>query len=195
MANSGIKVVLTLRKYVNGQATSETKANVATDPDYIAPYTDLDACPIGGGTTTTTSTTSTTTSTTTTLQQNFQSQYLSANCASDTGGPDVLYNTVYYTENATKSFYVPTNTNVDIVLTANWITGPEYISAYAKIEKSDSSIIEYQGQVLADSGTPIDSDSDLTFALTAGNYTITIFGIDCGSGSTFGGVTLTVSES
>lgn len=44
--NTGTKVVLTLRKYVNGVATSETKANTVGDPDYIAPYEDLTDCPI-----------------------------------------------------------------------------------------------------------------------------------------------------
>lgn len=67
MAYTGTKNVLTLRKYVNGVATSETKANAPSDPDYIAPYTDAVDCPIGfEPTTTTTSTTTTTTSTTTT---------------------------------------------------------------------------------------------------------------------------------
>jgi hypothetical protein len=44
--NTGTKVVLTLRKYVNGVATSETKNNTVGDPDYIAPYEDLTDCPI-----------------------------------------------------------------------------------------------------------------------------------------------------
>ena len=63
MANTGIKNVLTLRKYVNGMVTSEVKNNVAGDPDYIAPYEDLVDCPTVLPTTTTT-TSSTTTSTT-----------------------------------------------------------------------------------------------------------------------------------
>lgn len=54
MANTGVKNVLTLRKYVNGVATSEFKANVSGDPDYIAPYVDLVDCPVSGTTTTTT---------------------------------------------------------------------------------------------------------------------------------------------
>lgn len=44
--NTGVKNVLTLRKYINGVATSETKANTIGDPDYIAPYEDLTDCPI-----------------------------------------------------------------------------------------------------------------------------------------------------
>lgn len=50
MANTGVKNVLTLRKYVNGVATDEFKANVVGDPDYIAPYEDLVSCPISGTT-------------------------------------------------------------------------------------------------------------------------------------------------
>ena len=64
MANTGIKTVLTLRKYVDGVATSEIKANVLGDPDYIAPYEDLVDCPVEGSTTTSTTTEATTTSTT-----------------------------------------------------------------------------------------------------------------------------------
>lgn len=44
MANTGYKNWLTLRKYINGVATTETKNNVSTDPDYIAPVLDLAAC-------------------------------------------------------------------------------------------------------------------------------------------------------
>ena len=50
MANTGIKTVLTLRKYVDGVATSEVKINDPADPDYIAPYEDLVDCPVTGGT-------------------------------------------------------------------------------------------------------------------------------------------------
>ena len=64
MANTGIKTVFTLRKYVNGVATDEIKNNDPGDPDYIAPYEDLVDCPIP--TTTTTSTAAPTTTTTST---------------------------------------------------------------------------------------------------------------------------------
>jgi hypothetical protein len=47
MANTGVKNVLTLRKYVNGEPTSFTKLNLVGDPDYIAPYEDIISCPIG----------------------------------------------------------------------------------------------------------------------------------------------------
>ena len=56
MSNTGYKQILTLRKYVNGSATSETKTNVNTDPDYIAPYVDYSSCPIYAGYTTTSTT-------------------------------------------------------------------------------------------------------------------------------------------
>lgn len=52
---TGTKTVLTLRKYVDGQATTETKANSASDPDYIPPFEDTSACPIGAYTITPTS--------------------------------------------------------------------------------------------------------------------------------------------
>ena len=45
MANSGYKNWLTLKKYVNGVATTETKTNAAGNPDYIAPVLDTTACP------------------------------------------------------------------------------------------------------------------------------------------------------
>jgi hypothetical protein len=45
MANTGYKNWLTLKKYINGVATEETKANDVSDPDYIAPVLDLTACP------------------------------------------------------------------------------------------------------------------------------------------------------
>lgn len=46
MANTGIKNVLTLRKYIDGVPTNETKNNVVGDVDYIAPYEDLTDCPL-----------------------------------------------------------------------------------------------------------------------------------------------------
>lgn len=45
MANTGYKNWLTLKKYINGVATDETKANDVSDPDYIAPVLDLTTCP------------------------------------------------------------------------------------------------------------------------------------------------------
>jgi hypothetical protein len=45
MANSGYKNWLTLKKYINGVATDETKTNSVSDPDYIAPVLDETACP------------------------------------------------------------------------------------------------------------------------------------------------------
>ena len=68
MANTGIKTVLTLRKYVDGVATNETKVNDPSDPDYIAPYEDLVDCPTVASTTATTGTTQSTTATTGTTQ-------------------------------------------------------------------------------------------------------------------------------
>lgn len=45
MANTGYKNWLTLKKYINGVPTDETKANDVSDPDYIAPVLDLNSCP------------------------------------------------------------------------------------------------------------------------------------------------------
>ena len=42
---NGWKEVKTLRKYVNGKPTNETKTNESTDPDYIQPYASS-ACPV-----------------------------------------------------------------------------------------------------------------------------------------------------
>lgn len=44
MANTGYKNFLTLKKYINGVATNETKTNASSDPDYIAPVLDLNNC-------------------------------------------------------------------------------------------------------------------------------------------------------
>jgi hypothetical protein len=61
---TGTKTVLTLRKYIDGQPTNETKANSSSDPDYIPPYVDTVDCPISEITTTTTTAAPTTTTTT-----------------------------------------------------------------------------------------------------------------------------------
>lgn len=195
MANTGTKVVLTLRKYVNGEATSETKVNSPSDPDYIAPYQDLVDCPIGGEqTTTTTAATTTTTAattTSTTIQQNFENQYLSANCSSDTGGT-VIYGGTTYSINATRNFTVPTTGNFDIVLTANFTAGPSAVSCFSRVERIDQTLGYSQGQVSASTGTPSASDSDLNVSLTAGDYKMYIYGVECDS--SFGSFNLTVTE-
>jgi len=64
---TGTKTVLTLRKYIDGQPTDETKANVSSDPDYIPPYVDTVDCPIVEITTTTTTAQPTTRTTSTTV--------------------------------------------------------------------------------------------------------------------------------
>jgi len=47
MANSGIKIIKTLRKYINGVPTEEIKNNVISDSDYIANFASSDDCPTG----------------------------------------------------------------------------------------------------------------------------------------------------
>lgn len=196
MANTGTKVVLTLRKYVNGVATDETKVNSAGDPDYIAPYQDLVDCPIGGEQTTSTTTTAAPTTaapttTTTTIQQNFVNQYLSANCSSDTGGT-IIDGGNTYSINATQNFTVPTTGNFDLILTANFTAGPSSVSCFSRVERIDQALAYSQGQVSASTGTPSVSDSDLNVSLTAGDYKMYIYGVACNS--SFGSFNLTVTE-
>ena len=196
MANTGTKVVLTLRKYVNGVATDETKVNSAGDPDYIAPYQDLVDCPIGGEQTTSTTTTAAPTTaapttTTTTIQQNFVNQYLSANCSSNTGGT-IIDGGNTYSINATQNFTVPTTGNFDLILTANFTAGPSSVSCFSRVERIDQALAYSQGQVSASTGTPSVSDSDLNVSLTAGDYKMYIYGVACDS--SFGSFNLTVTE-
>ena len=68
MANTGIKRVLTLRKFVDGVSTPSTKTNDKDDQDYVADFFDASCLAPGQTTTTTTTTTSTTTTTTTSSQ-------------------------------------------------------------------------------------------------------------------------------
>ena len=196
MANTGTKVVLTLRKYVNGVATDETKVNSAGDPDYIAPYQDLVDCPIGGEQTTSTTTTAAPTTaapttTTTTIQQNFINQYLSANCSSDTGGT-IIDGGNTYSINATQNFTVPTTGNFDLILTANFTAGPSSVSCFSRVERIDQALAYSQGQVSASTGTPSVSDSDLNVSLTAGDYKMYIYGVACDSST--GSFNLMVTE-
>lgn len=160
--NSGVKRVLTLRKYVNGVATDETKQNLAADPDYIADYTDEAACPIGQATTTTTTaattttttaattstttveggtttSTTTTTTTTTTLPQNFTNQTLTV--TGYTALPSQIIEGNYsYDVYAERTFYVPSGTGpFTLNLTASFTTGQSAYSARARFIKSDSS--------------------------------------------------------
>ncbi len=46
MANTGIKIVLTLEELLNGVPTGVTKVNAPGDPDYVAPFEDLVGCPV-----------------------------------------------------------------------------------------------------------------------------------------------------
>ena len=193
MANTGLKNVLTLRKYINGNATSETKPNTIGDPDYIAPYEDAVACPVNVEPTTqapTTTTTTAATTTTTTTQAVFQAQTLSADCSSNTGG-SFIYNNISYTINATRNFTVPVNGNFQVELKASFITGPSYVSCFGRVDKTDSSIGLSLGQVSASSGATTDIDTVNT-SLTAGEYTMIIYGADCQS--SFGSFTLKVIE-
>lgn len=45
MAYTGLRLYTKLRKFVNGKSTTEVKENIITDPDYIKPFEDLNACP------------------------------------------------------------------------------------------------------------------------------------------------------
>lgn len=52
MANTGLKIVLTLQEINQntGIPTGMTKPNTVGDPDYIAPYQDLIDCPVNNAT-------------------------------------------------------------------------------------------------------------------------------------------------
>lgn len=181
MAYTGIKNVLTLRKYVNGVATNETKLNSPSDPDYIAPYEDLISCPIGY---------EPPVEPDPEPEQNFSNQYMSANCSSSTGGT-YIENNVIYTINATRDFDVPVETTVNMVLTANFTAGPGAVEAYARVQKTGFGVA--LGIVSASSGAPVDTDSSNNVTLSPGVYTMFIYGADCDV-STFGSFSLTVTE-
>jgi hypothetical protein len=109
MANTGIKTVLTLRKYVDGVATSETKVNDPGDPDYIAPYEDLVDCPTGESTTTqsTTATTGTTQSTTATTETTGTTQSTTGTTQSTTATtapPNPITSFVIYGNSSSQGF-------------------------------------------------------------------------------------------
>ena len=69
MANSGLKIVTKLRKYINGRPTDETRDNLSSEEGYIPSVVSNKDCPVGcdsvvsgsvivkGSTTTTTTTT------------------------------------------------------------------------------------------------------------------------------------------
>ena len=91
-SNTGMKVVLTLRKYIDGQPTDETKTNASNDPDYIAPYLDTVSCPVNQPTPTTTTTTTAapgTTTTTTTTEIPCYTYYVENRNQSQ--GPNIYY--------------------------------------------------------------------------------------------------------
>lgn len=181
MAYTGIKNVLTLRKYVNGVATNETKLNSPSDPDYIAPYEDVVACPIGF---------EPTPDPEPEPEQNFSNQYMSANCSSSTGGT-YIENNIIYTINATRTFDVPVETVVNIVLTANFTAGPGSVDAYARVQRTGFAIA--LGPVSASTGAPVDTEASNNVTLAPGVYTMFIYGADCDV-STFGSFSLTVTE-
>ena len=95
-ANTGRYIVTTLYEIneVTGERTGRVKPNDPDDPDYIAPYENLTACPLVTTTTTsttsttTTSTTSTTTTstTTTTTKRDFSNINIEINWYDEQGG-------------------------------------------------------------------------------------------------------------
>lgn len=44
MANSGLKIITRLRKFVDGSPTDQTKVNAVGDPDYVEPFIDETLC-------------------------------------------------------------------------------------------------------------------------------------------------------
>lgn len=210
--NTGIKKVLTLRKYVNGQATSETKLNLPSDPDYIADYADALACPINQPqqtTTTTTSTTTTTTSapttTTTTLPQNFTAVSVQVYSYTQTGTTIIegsYQYDVYYPE---VEFYVPQGTGpFNLTLSSYWATGPSGYSARARLVKSDgsssvlmgnaSTTVEASPHVTATANQTTDTTTKTGIALSAGFWKAQVYDIEGPNQQTFGRIIFTVTE-
>ena len=99
MANTGFKNVLTLRKYINGNATSETKPNTVGDPDYIAPYEDAVACPVNAEPTTQAPTTTTTTAAPTTTTTTAAPRYAYNTSAEEGDGAATLEASCYISAN------------------------------------------------------------------------------------------------
>ena len=213
--NSGIKRVLTLRKYINGQATSETKQNLPSDPDYIADYEDLVDCPIGQGTTTTTTTTlapgettttttSTSTTSTTTLPQNFTDQTLTITGYTPTGGV-IIEGNYSYSIYGERTFYVPAGTGpFRLSLTATFTTGLSQYSARALVVKSDSSQTIRMGlpststeaapHVAVSSGDTYDNVTQTSISLSDGYWKMQIYDVKGPSQGTFGNTVFTVQE-
>jgi len=90
-SNTGMKVVLTLRKYIDGQSTDETKINASNDPDYIAPYLDTVSCPVNEPTPTTTTTTTAAPGTTTTTTTQAQCYTYYVENRNQSQGPNIYY--------------------------------------------------------------------------------------------------------
>jgi hypothetical protein len=212
--NTGIKKVLTLRKYVNGQATSETKLNLPSDPDYIPDYADLLACPVDQPqqtTTTTTSTTTTTTTsapattTTTTLPQNFTNVAIQTTFYTQTGTTIIEGDYQYYVYYPEVEFYVPQGFGpFDLSLSASFTTGPSGYSARARVVKSDgsssilmgnaSTTVEASPHVIVDTNTPNANVKKSSQALSAGYWKAQIYDIQGPNQGTFGRAVFTITE-
>jgi hypothetical protein len=211
--NTGIKKVLTLRKYVNGQATSETKLNLPSDPDYIADYPDAQACPISQPqqtTTTTTSTTTTTTSapttTTTTLPQNFTDVTIQVVGYTQTGTTIIEGGYQYYVYYPEVEFYVPQGTGpFELSLSAYFTAGPSGYSARAKIIKSDGTATVHMGNIssiLAEASPHVIVDTNTNYAnvtksgqsLSAGFWKAQVYDIQGPNQQTWGRALFTIRE-
>jgi hypothetical protein len=210
--NTGIKKVLTLRKYVNGQATSETKLNLPSDPDYIADYADLQACPVNQlqqTTTSTTSTTSTTTSapttTSTTLPQNFTDVTIQVVGYTQTGTTIVEGSYQYYVYYPEVEFYVPQGTGpFELSLSAYFTAGPSGYSARARVVKSDgsasilmgnaSTTVEASPHVTVDTNTNNATVTKSSQSLSAGYWKAQVYDIQGPNQQTWGRALFTIRE-
>ena len=118
MANSGLKIVTKLRKYINGRPTDEVKNNTRGTEGYIPDVVAKEDCPVGcdaviqsdvvvRGTTTTT----TTTTIAVTPEPNLVKSYNIFN------GNNTLSATVEYTDeyNQTQEVNLPTNTSSNVI--------------------------------------------------------------------------------
>lgn len=141
MANSGLKIVTKLRKYINGRPTDEVKDNTTGTDGYIPDVVAKEECPVGcdavvsantiiRGTTTTT----TTTTIAVTPEPNLVKSYDIFN------GNSTLSATIEYTDEygETQEVNLPTNTGSNVISK----TEPNTVSGTQVIIESVGSVFE-----------------------------------------------------
>lgn len=141
MANSGLKIVTKLRKYINGRPTDEVKDNTIGTAGYIPDVVAKEECPVGCDAVVSASTiirgTTTTTTTTTiavTPEPNLVKSYDVFN------GNSTLSATIEYTDEygETKEVNLPTNTGSNVISK----TEPNTVSGTQVIIESVGTVFE-----------------------------------------------------